>query len=170
MSTLPVVFKSKSDLLDFANDFLVKYILPSLDNDVKICLSLPYTNTVAPTNAYVPAFLYCFAIIDLLSSLHSGNAKSGKNSENSRKYMTEFMKYTKENAFLLQKIYRHKMVHLGMPKIGILHGDKIISWSLHDTNPGNHLTIDYSDIDDIPIGKVAKLTNSIRARVEYCKD
>jgi hypothetical protein len=151
MSTLPIIFQNPKDLDIFAYKFLVEFILKSLENDVNLCLSLKYTNTQSPTNAYTPALLYCFSVIDLLGSLVAGNARGRKTTNNSRNYMTKYMNYSKENSILLQNMYRHKIVHLAMPKIAIVNEGKLISWKFHDENPNNHLKIDYNDKGDISI-------------------
>ena len=151
MSTLPIIFSNEKDLDDFAYKFLVEYILESLENDVTLCLSLPYANTKSPTNAYIPALFYCFSVIDLLGSLLAGNARSGSTTTNSKNYMTKYIGYKEEKVILLQKMYRHKIVHLAMPKIAVLYQKKLLSWKLHDTNSRKHLTIDWKDINDIPL-------------------
>jgi hypothetical protein len=109
-----------------AKQIIVGSILKSLENDVNLCLSLPFNKTDAPTNAYSPATIYCFSVIDLLGSLYAGNARGGDNTQNARRYMKKFMKYSPDDALLLQRIYRHKLVHLAMPKAVILHKGQLI--------------------------------------------
>ena len=85
----------------------------SLQNDVKRCVfgADVYTYTQA---APFPALLYCFSTIDLLGALYGGNAE-GNTTKQSRDYMTDIMRYPIEKAFLLQEIFRHKIVHLAQP-------------------------------------------------------
>ena len=85
----------------------------SLQNDVKRCVfgADVYTHTQA---APFPALLYCFSTIDLLGALYGGNAE-GNSTKQSGNYMTEVMFYPEEKAFLLQQVFRHKIVHLAQP-------------------------------------------------------
>ena len=84
--------------------------LPSLKKDVSICVG---------SACAFPAILYCFSTIDLLAALFEG--KLEPTSTNARDYMQKFMKnnhipYTQYKVKLLQKIYRHKVVHVAQPK------------------------------------------------------
>jgi len=155
---------NKSALLAFADQLIVDYMFVSLDNDVNVCMQYPYDNTRAPTNAYAPALEYCFSVLELLGALYAGNAGRGKTSDNTKKYMVDFMqvssgnKYCKSDADLLLNVFRHKLAHISMPKAAITRNDgKTISWKLHDPDPKNHLTIDFSDHGIIPIGTVGEI-------------
>ena len=85
--------------------------------------------------------MYCFSIIDLLGSLHAGNARSGKTTDNSAKYVEKYLNYPKNKAQLLQKIYHHKIIHLSQPKPAMLHNKPIIAWRHDENEPSKHLTI-----------------------------
>jgi hypothetical protein len=52
--------------------------------------------------ARFPAIMYCFSIIDLLGSLYAGNARSGKTTDNSAKYMEKYLNHPKDKTQLLQ--------------------------------------------------------------------
>jgi len=155
MSTLPVVFANTSDIYNCAYQMLHDYILPSLENDVNVCLQYNFNNVNPPTNAYIPALLYCFSVIDLLGSIVYGHARSKKTSENSIKYMQNYMGYNPDDANFIQKMYRHKMVHLAMPKAAMLDKGKIISWKLHDTT--NHCYLDSKDQGEIDLFGFGKI-------------
>jgi hypothetical protein len=151
-------------LLTFADQLIVTSIFTSLDNDVNVCMQFPYDRKRAPTNAYSSALEYCFSVIGLLSALYGGDALGGKTSENTIKYMTDFMqvssgnKYSQSNAGLLLKVFRHKLAHHSMPKAAVtLDNGKTISWKLHDPDPNKHLIIDFSDYGTIPIGTVGEI-------------
>lgn len=163
MSSLPITFASTEELIKFAEEYLVMNRLGSLKNDIELCLSIesrlnPYpaeVETFLKTNnvmreqfAPFPALMYCFSIIDLLGALSAGHARSGSTTDNARNYMAKFMQ-TKGKAYqdwqinLLQKIYRHKIVHLSEPKALILYEGKIIGWRHDEKDEDNdqHLQI-----------------------------
>ncbi|MGH9975259.1 MAG: hypothetical protein ACRD8Z_05410, partial [Nitrososphaeraceae archaeon] len=122
----------------FARSF-VRNRIASLEKDVNHCLQSPY--------APFPAMLYCFSTIDLLGALYSGQA--GKNtftSNNSKKYMQEFMNYTSEQASFLTEIFRHKLVHLAQPRAIILDGDgSRVSWQYFHDNSEKHLLVEKTE-------------------------
>jgi hypothetical protein len=62
---IPIVF----DSLLFAEEFIVKDRLTSLENDVNRCL--PTTKEAVAGYVPFPALLYCFSIIDLLGSIYA---------------------------------------------------------------------------------------------------
>ena len=66
------------------------------------------------------------------------------------------MDYSKDEAILLQKMYRHKIVHLSAPKAALLYNEKIISWSHNEMAPEKHLSIVDSsgDIDIYGFGNI----------------
>jgi hypothetical protein len=90
----------------------------------------------------MPAISYCFSTIDLLGALAAGNAsKSAKTVEQSKTYMLDLMAYSEENASLLQRVFRHKVVHLAIPRPVIIDQQRQLSWRyLHD-DPNEHLTV-----------------------------
>jgi len=67
----------------FAEEFIVKDRLASLENDVNCYL--PTAKIEAAEYAPFPALLYCFSIMDLLGSLYAGNARSGITTDNAAK-------------------------------------------------------------------------------------
>ncbi|MDQ6864367.1 MAG: hypothetical protein M3044_11135 [Thermoproteota archaeon] len=107
MSTLPIIFKDPSELMAFTRDFIVRDRLNSLAKDIERCLPQKKLNEGEPSPAPFPALMYCLSIIDLLGALYSANARSGKTTENARKYMERFfLKYPQEKLTLLWQIYR----------------------------------------------------------------
>jgi hypothetical protein len=142
MSTLPIVFKDELQLLAFAEEFIVKNRLASLENDVNRCIPLPLAKLESTGYAPFPALMYCFSVIDLLGSLVAGNARSGKNTDNAARYMETYLDIPKDKVRLLQKIYRHKLVHLSQPKFAMLHDKQILAWKHDEDIPEKHLTID----------------------------
>ena len=80
MSAIPgdVTFKSDLDLLDFADLFLGKCRISSLEYDVKRCMK-KYGDKYAP----VLALMYCLSVIDLMGSLMEGHAIKGNTTRNS---------------------------------------------------------------------------------------
>lgn len=135
-------------LIEFAELFVKKCRLPSLDYDVKRCLKKENGN-YSP----IPALMYCFSTIDLLGALVKGQATRGNTTCNSIDYLTLFMKYPPDEVDLIwEKIYRHKIVHLSIPPTAVrIKTGKIISWNLHDENPKNHRQIIWNQ-ETIDIG------------------
>jgi hypothetical protein len=148
MSGLPITFKDDVELMEYAENFIIKDRINSLENDVERCLPTYRKETADP--APFPALMYCFSIIDLLGSLYAGNARSGNTTDNSARYMDHYLNYPKDKLRLLQKIYRHKIVHLSQPKIAILHNKQIIAWKHDEMIRSRHLAIEqkpgYADI------------------------
>jgi hypothetical protein len=92
-----------------------------------------------------PAILYCFSTIDMLGTLFKGRSKPP--TINSSDYMQKFMKnngtpYTAYEIKLLQKFYRHKVVHLAQPKPLVEMGTDKITWRYDDEDLSNHLKIE----------------------------
>ena len=149
------VFTDRNELIQHAKRFLLEERLNSLEKDVKHCLFQIGPNTPAP----FPAMLYFFSTVDLLGSLYCGHAKADdkkclcqcryhkKNTKNvcvgissrSRKYMEDLMGYSSENALLLQKIFRHKLVHLAQPNPITVFNKKRIGWYYEHDKPEIHL-------------------------------
>jgi hypothetical protein len=177
---IPIVFEDDMDLMHFADEFIFKDRLNSLENDVNRCL--PTAKTEAAEYAPFPALLYCFSIMDLLGSLYAGNARSGKTAENAQKYMEKYLKYPNDKVYLLLKMYRHKIVHLSPPKGAILYKKQIIAWKHDERDTSRHLTIERTPCYvDIPGGKICcdaqfiisivKLKNDIKNSVDvYMED
>ena len=98
-----------NEIITKARNFL-KERTDSLKKDCEHCL---FKEHPAP----FPALLYCFATIDLLGALYVGDAKNdASTTKQSLDYMTGIMKYPELQAKLLQKVFRHKLVHLAQPK------------------------------------------------------
>lgn len=133
-----VNFKDLNGLIDFAELFLKKCRLPSLNYDVERCLRKE-NGSYSP----VPGLMYCFSIIDLLGALIKGQAIGGHTTNNSKNYLISFMNYPVDIVDLMwEKFYRHKITHLSIPQTAVkIFSGKIISWNLHDEDPNNHLKI-----------------------------
>jgi hypothetical protein len=155
MSMLPITFKDDVELIQFAQKFVVDDRLASLENDVERCL--PSDKKEAAGYAPFPALMYCFSIIDLLGSLYAGNARGGNTTNNAARYMERYLKYSEEKLRLLQKIYRHKIVHLSQPKFAMLYNRKIIAWKLDEYVPSKHLTIEQTPGDAVISGSFRKI-------------
>ncbi len=137
---IPIVFEDDTDLMHFADEFIVKDRLASLANDVNRCL--PTAKIEAAEYVPFPALMYCFSVVDLLGSLYAGNARTGNTTENAARYMEKYMNYPEDKRRLLQKIYRHKIVHLSQPKFAMLYNKQIIAWKHEEGVTSRHLTID----------------------------
>jgi hypothetical protein len=55
--------------------------------------------------------------------------------------MIDVMHYTVDQATLLQKIFRHKIVHLAMPLAVIEYDSKNIGWKYYHQNRAEHLSL-----------------------------
>jgi hypothetical protein len=155
MSGLPITFKDDVELMEFAEKFIINDRIASLENDVERCL--PADKKEAAAYAPFPALMYCFSIIDLLSSLYAGNARSGNTTDNSARYMEDYLNYSRDKLRLLQKIYRHKIVHLSQPKFAMLHNKQIIAWRHDERIRSRHLTIEQKPGDAAVLGSFGKI-------------
>jgi hypothetical protein len=182
MSNFSIPFQNDKQRVELATQ-ISNNMLCSLENGVTECLRYPYTNTSAPTNAYSPAVMYCFSLIELFGSFYDGTSRGtrlpkGKGtSDRAKKYMIDLMNYSQVDAEKLQKIYRHKLAHLAIPKPAILYRDKYFSWKLHDPDPAHHLTTEQSprsirignlsqvDYDEIYVVNIMQLKRDITASV-----
>lgn len=119
----------EKEVLRIANHFVTSKI-KSLENDAAVCLQNPPPLQPAP----FPALLFCFSVIDLLGALYSGDAsKNAKTAEQSAKYMRDFMNYTDDQVTLIQRGFRHKLVHLADPCPRLLHNGSTYLWAIfHD--------------------------------------
>ena len=154
MSALPITFKDDVELMDFAEKFIVTNRIASLENDVERCLPADKKEAAAPP---FPALMYCFSIIDLMGSLYAGNARSGNTTDNSARYMEKYLKYPKDKLRLLQKRYRHNIVHLSQPKFAMLYNKQIIAWKHDERIPSMHLTIEHKPADAAILGSFGKI-------------
>lgn len=126
-------FTEQSELIRFAKNF-VSTRIEALEKDVAHCLRDPY--------APFPAIIYCFATVDFLGALCSGDAsQKAPTSQQSIDYMRRFMHYTDEEAKLLMCIFRHKIVHLAQPKAVSKYNGKKIAWRYWHDNIERHLKL-----------------------------
>lgn len=143
-------FQNDTDLLKFAEKFLDDNI-SSLEANVNHCLvpGKEINHGFISLYATFPAILFCFSIVDLLASLYCGNARGGNTSDNAATYMKDMMKYTEDQCHLLQKVFRHRLVHLANPRPVYEYeykGNRIrIAWHYHHDEPGRgkHLTLQF---------------------------
>jgi hypothetical protein len=127
-------FHDHTELLKIASK-LVHERISALERDATVCLTnKPY--------APFPAILYCFSTIDLLGALAAGDARSKRPStEQSKDFMQHFMGYSEEQARLLQKVFRHKLVHLASPKPAIRDGNRRVAFGYSHGRLSEHLAI-----------------------------
>jgi len=138
-------FQNNIDLLKFAEKFLVDNI-SSLEANVNHCLALgkDIDHGLISHFAAFPAISFCFSIIDLLASLYCGDAR-GNTTKNSAIYMKEMMNYTEDQCHLLQKVFRHKIVHLAGPRAAYEYKGDIITWFYDHDDPSRrrHLQLQF---------------------------
>lgn len=160
-------FVSDNDLKQFARSFIRERI-SSLKKDIDHCLNNPF--------APFPAILYCFSTIGFMGELANGGPDKDSN-EPAKKYMEDFMGYTKEQTRLLMQLFRHKLVHMAMPKSILKNGDKVVSWQYEHENSVKHLVLETAPKDtkvivksgwEIPVHQV--FTISIRHMVKDIED
>ena len=134
-------FADRKELLGFATVFIGGRT-NSLRQDVDHCLGLlpPMAMHGEVRYAPFPAILYCFSTVDLFGALYSGDAV-GHTTANAKQYMLDLMQYTDEQVRLLQKLFRHKVVHLAQPKAALEDNGRIISWHYKHTGDPLHLTV-----------------------------
>lgn len=144
------IFRNSQDVIDNATA-LTAARLDSLERDVTHCLRRPY--------APLPAIEYCFSTIDLMGALYRGDAtRDARTSEQARAYMVDFMKYTDEQSSLLQKIFRHKIVHLAMPKHVIEYKSKSIGWKyIHDDQTAHLKLTKFQQPRTVPVTGLWKI-------------
>jgi hypothetical protein len=75
------IFGNTMALINFATKLIKVERLPSLKNDVNVCVS---------RGCAFPAILYCFSTIDMIGTLFKGRLKPP--TINSSDYMQKFMK------------------------------------------------------------------------------
>lgn len=150
------LFSQQSDLIQFAREFVLERIR-CLENDAKLCLS---SGGQLLEPAPFPALLYCFSVIDLLGALLAGNAKPGQTAEQAKEYMQRFMNYTQDQAELLQRVFRHKLVHLAQPAPITKNKSRIISWEATHDYRARHLVLE-------PLRQKGRLEDDSIPSVEY---
>ena len=107
----------------------------SLHADVWHCI---YAEPYAP----FPAILYAMATIDLLEALVAGRVdRHAKTIDNDAAYLYWFMGYTDEQSRILQKVFRHKLVHLAAPPATIEDNGRVIAWRYVNAPNADHLSI-----------------------------
>lgn len=131
---------------------LIKDRMGSLEKDVKYCIldNEGQKNWPAP----FPALLYCFSTIDLMGALYwkctLSDSKQKNNCVNnfdsgvtnkSLNYMIDFMKYPDLEANLIQKVFRHKLVHLAQPRPIAQYYEKKYAWIYVHNDRNAHLRI-----------------------------
>jgi hypothetical protein len=135
-------FADQYDLINHAKGF-IKTRMDALEKDVEHCVK---TKPYAP----FPALIYCFSNIDLLGALYGGRAdtsapttqrsKKYSSTQQSKRYMMDFMGYNEEQSTLLQCIFRHKLVHLAEPLLSVIEfKSRLIAWKYNHYNTVNHL-------------------------------
>jgi len=126
---------NKNEILTAARNMLNERT-ESLKKDCEHCL---FKDHPAP----FPALLYCFSVIDLLGSLYAGDAKSSSGiTKRALDYMINMMSYPKEKAELLQKVFRHKIVHLAQPNPKTKHNGRVYLWWLcHEKDYEKHFIV-----------------------------
>ena len=126
-------FSDRDSLIECTRCFVHERI-GSLQGDVDRCLE---------NQAPFPALLYCFSIVDLLGALVAGNAESNApTSQRAKAYMTDFMRYTEDQVRLLQKQFRHKIVHLALPKPIIEDQPRLVAWTIYHDEKDKHLKLE----------------------------
>jgi hypothetical protein len=134
------MFPDSFDVLDFAKKFLEERI-NSLKCDIAIC-----TKNRCP----FPALLYCFSTVDLLGALYEGDATGNTRKYGShvgttakaQRYMKEIMRYSPKEVVILQKQFRHKIVHLAQPSSVVYDNNKNVGWLLDLGFHGKHMLIE----------------------------
>lgn len=123
----------------FIANKILKERIDSLLKDVRHCLFYNTPDAPAP----FPAILYCFSVIDLLGSFVSGKFDEKSDTQNAKEYMRRFMCYSDLQVELLQKIFRHKLVHSGQPKpIYKAEDGKLYFWRYIHNSRQDHLNIE----------------------------
>ncbi|WP_316367555.1 hypothetical protein [Candidatus Thiodiazotropha sp. CDECU1] len=131
---------------------LLKVRIDSLEKDVSFCILENTNNGSWP--APFPALLYCFSTIDLLGTLYWKCTLTDEQQQSSctskidfgitnksLNYMTDYMRYPELEAKLIQKVFRHKLVHMAQPLPKARYGKKNYSWQYFHNDRSNHLSI-----------------------------
>lgn len=132
-------FKTPGELANHSSGMLQSRC-DSLNKDVAHCLSKPY--------APFPAILYCFSTIDLLGALAAGRGDNTRPAtQQSKSYMKLFMCYSEPIPTLLMGLFRHKLVHLAIPKAVFEYEDNTsakhkVVWNYTHNTPQKHLKLE----------------------------
>lgn len=148
-------FADDNELIRFAKGFLEGRV-DSLQKDVAHCLQPPF--------APFPAIAYCFATIDLMGALASGNAKKKGSDPTGRAkaYMEKYMFYPSDRQKLLMDIFRHKVVHLAQPNPVCDFAGKQVTWKYHHDNATRHLKLQKLE-KPVPF----EVTSTLTLNIEY---
>ena len=145
---------------------LLKERMDSLRKDVTFCIldNSDHVNWPAP----FPALLYCFATIDLLGSLYWKCTLDNQDQQKlcktkvengitnkSLNYMIDFMYYPELEATLIQKVFRHKLVHLAQPRPVANYKNKKYTWHYYHDKRSRHLEIDVNRDDEMMIFNIS---------------
>ena len=122
---------SSHDLGRFANSFFRKHT-ETLNRYVRLCImyGFPYLG-----------FIYCLSFLNLLGSLYGGKLslssskrsyKEGLITQATKKYMTDLMRYSTQNANLIQRIFGQSVANIvqPIPVIFEKQSERYISWKL----------------------------------------
>lgn len=145
-------FAEQKELIRFAKAFISERI-NALNKDVRHCLQEPF--------APFPALLYCFSTIDLLGALYAGDTTKNTTRQ-SADYMQGFMNYTEEQCRFLQRLFRHKIVHLAQPMAVIEDNSRLICWHYWHENQEHHLKL-----VKLPEGSKIQITSSWELVCDY---
>ncbi len=130
METKEQIVKSAKKILGVRAKALIK--------DVRYCVIDNKHSLRWP--APFPALLYCFSTIDFLGALYSGIAdKTSGITGRSLNYMINVMKYSKDDAELVQNVFRHRIVHLAQPEPEVEINGISYKWGYHHNKPSYHL-------------------------------
>lgn len=122
---------SSHEVIQFANSFFKKHT-ETLNKDVHLCImyGFPYLG-----------FTYCLSFLNLLGSLYEGNLslssskrsyKEGRKTQATKRYMTDLMRYSPQNANLIHGIFGQSVANVVQPRSVIFdnEGRRYISWKL----------------------------------------
>ncbi len=87
------------------------------------------------------ALMYCFATVDLMGAYLTGRFNERKETDNAFQFINKYIGYSREQTLLLQEIYRHKLVHTGLPTSFFKHNEEVFTWTIHYDNRNFHLKI-----------------------------
>jgi hypothetical protein len=98
-----------------------------------------------------------------LGALAGGNAAPGApTTEQSKDYMCGFMNYTEDQAKLLQKLFRHKLVHLAQPKAAAAYQGKMVTWRYWHDDAVQHL-----QLTKLPRPVTQRITTGLSVPVDH---
>ena len=122
----------------------------SLANDVRQCFCA-CAGPAAPTVAYFPAVMYCFATLDYFASHRFGTAASKGQTQRMTSYLVDYFAYGQIESYLAVNIWRHKLMHTSEPrKVRDRDTGTVFGWRI-DPGPCGHMAL-------TPEGAVTMLT------------